>query len=150
MRACWSQIRIVSVFLFLAALPARSQCVPSTETTIYGGNDRIVIDERKPLRRIRGTVVTVFASEPWSGVLVEVFDHPEGLLQTTSSAKASQTRLAACKTNHTGTFSFDLPSGDYEVRFSYANCDVTSAVVRLRKSLLVSRRSLVVKLQNGT
>ena len=87
MRVCWSQIRIVSAFLFLAPLPANSQCVPSTEKTHIRGNDHIVIDERKPVRRIWGTVVTVFSSEPWSGVLVEVFDRPEGLLQTTSSAQ---------------------------------------------------------------
>ena len=62
-----------------------------------------------------------------------------------------QKRIAACMTDETGRFSFKVPSGDYELRFSKSpEWDVTSYCIKVRKWPFTSRRRLVVYLQIGT
>lgn len=145
-------LKAISTCAFLAAIPAFCQCIPTDEKTRWGGNEQVQIVERKPLKTIRGKVVENLESlTPWKDVLVEIYDHPEVQLQDYNSRKVTQRRIAGCKTNDTGTFSFLLPRGAYEVRISCCSgIDVTSVLVRVGGSPFVSRRTLVVKLNPGT
>jgi protocatechuate 3,4-dioxygenase beta subunit len=84
---------------------------------------------------MRGVVLDNNGNE-LSGVLVEVFDHPEGLLlpyPQNQEAQLKQRRIAASKTGKSGRFCFPgLPNGKYELRCSFQiGVDVTHVYVRI-------------------
>jgi hypothetical protein len=89
----------------------------SGETTREGANLFVVQEEEKPYRDLNG-IVEMGSIGLLDGVLVEIFDQPEYLLD--SSAKApNQKRLAACVTAADGKFCFrHLSAGKYELRAS--------------------------------
>jgi len=90
-------------------------------TTKWGGNEVIVIKEEKNYRHLQGTI-HMYDDRPVEDALVEVFDHPEYLLDESSAFKREQPeqkRLAACRTSAGGKFCFrNLPPGKYELRSS--------------------------------
>lgn len=141
---------LTSSCFFVVASPARSQCVPtSTQQTIWGGNQRIVIEQAKPVKMIHG-IARGPAGGALEGVLVEVFDHPEIVKSYTRQQNSAQTRMAACMTNESGRFSFELPPGDYELRLSKSSeWDVMSVIVRVRKSARSSTKT-TADLELGT
>jgi hypothetical protein len=108
--------RILPVVGFLAlgcgAHEARSQQTPSSdEKTIWGGNLLVVTQVHKALRAARG-IVEDPTDVPVNAALVEVFDHPEAVIRDQRSNRIDQKRLAFCRTDQMGRFSFDLPDGD--------------------------------------
>ena len=143
------------MFLLFVALNGQwklySQCRPdSGEHTRWGGNENVVIRQPQPIKNIRGTVVQDTGSEPFGGVLVEVYDHPETLAKNSSPDRVGQKRIAACVTDETGAFAFEVAPGHYEVRFSKSSeWNVTSVLVLVNKSAPGSRKGIVARLLIG-
>ena len=129
----------VTAFAFLSAtIPlAGNDCTcrrpEKGETTHWGGNEMIVVDEEESYRRLAGTIVMP-DDRRLENVHVEVFDHPDYLLdQSLLRKEHPQKRLAACRTAVDGKFCFhSLPSGVYELRASIgAGWNVTHVHVRV-------------------
>jgi Carboxypeptidase regulatory-like domain len=149
------KIRAVAIMLAVVVSPmagirALGQCTPtSTEKTRWGGNTNVVIEEPEPVRSIRG-IVRDPTDKPLTGVLVEVYDHPEIVLQNSSPERAGQKRIAACVTSEGGSFSFNVPPGHYELRFSKSSeWNVTSVPVKITKLAAASKTSMTVRLYPG-
>ncbi len=91
------------------------------ETTRRGGNEMIVVKEKSSFRKLEG-IVEMSGDRPLENALVEVFDRPDYLLDTSharSEGPPEQKRLAACLTAKDGKFCFrNLPTGKYELRAS--------------------------------
>jgi protocatechuate 3,4-dioxygenase beta subunit len=107
------------------------------ETTHWGGNQVVVFVEEKSYRKIQGTI-EMNDGRPLENALVEVFDHPEYLLEQSSSFKKDhpeQRKLAVCRTGADGKFCFrHLRSGKYELRSSIdSGWDVTHVYIVLDK-----------------
>jgi hypothetical protein len=145
-RAWVPKIAISSVCLLAANIFA--QCTPSNETTKWDGNQDVVMQIRKPMRHVRGAVLQDFRTgKPWSGILMEIYNHPEIVLRDSSRNRSGQTRVMGCVTDQRGRFSFKLKTGDYELRASNGpGWKVTSVVIRVRKGRFISRHRLVVQL----
>jgi len=103
---------------------------------------------------MRGVVLDQSGSE-MNNILVEVFDHPEGLLlpyPRNKEAERKQRRIAACKTGTRGRFCFvRLPYGEYELRCSFqTGWDVTHVYVHIAPNHLKGRnRELKVQMKLG-
>lgn len=130
----WALLLFSSVNMFASD---NCECVRATvsETTRWGGNFEMVIQERNTYRAMRGEVSDGSGAKI-PDVLVEVFDHPEGLLLSypqNKEAKLKQQRIAACITGTTGKFCFPrLPNGNYELRCSIGSgWDVTHVYVSI-------------------
>jgi len=135
--------------LAVGYIPALSQCVPASVETLWGGNENVVIQEARSIRKVRG-LVQDSQHTPVSGALVEVYDHPEIVLRNPSRTRTGQSRLAACITGDSGSFSLDVPPGRYELRLSKsAEWDVTSVLLTVRNSPFSSRKGIVVRLLVG-
>jgi len=107
------------------------------ENTHWGGNQVVVFLEEKSYRKLEGTIDT-YNRRPLEHALVEIFDHPEYLLDQSSSFKRDhpeQKKLAACQTGADGKFCFrGLPPGKYELRSSInSDWNVTHVYVVLDK-----------------
>jgi hypothetical protein len=107
------------------------------ETTHWGGNQVVVLVEEKTHRKMEG-IIEISDGRPLEHALVEIFDHPEYLLDQSSSPKRDhpeQKRLAVCRTAADGKFCLrDLPSGKYELRSSIdSGWNVTHVYVVLDK-----------------
>jgi len=149
----WCRVEKVAFLLVcLASAHGFGECTPSNQTTKWGGNENVVMQVRQPMRQANGTVLQDYQTgKPWTGVLVEVYNHPEVVLRDTSPNRPGQTRILGCITDQRGRFSFRLKTGDYELRASNgAGWNVTSVVIRVRKGRFISRRRLVVQLFPGT
>jgi hypothetical protein len=91
-----------------------------------------------------------------SGVLVEVFDHPDYLLLSypeRQKQKKDQRRIAACVGGSDGRFCFEsLQPGKYELRFSkdggWKHTQVYVVVVAANRK--ASKRGLQISMQVGT
>ena len=148
----WGRVGKIAVPLVcLLAAHAFGECTPSNETTKWGGNDNVIMQVHTPMRQASGTVLQDYQTgKPWPGVLVEVYDHPEVVLQDAGRNRTGQTRILGCVTDQRGRFAFKLKAGDYELRASNgAGWNVTSVVVRVRKGQFISRYRLVVQLFSG-
>ena len=92
------------------------------ETTRDGANIFEYKVEKTPLRYVKGLVLLAH-SGPADKALVEIFTHPEYLLDPTdfSKPRPKQLREAACITAKDGRFCFEgLEPGVYEIRVSLA------------------------------
>jgi protocatechuate 3,4-dioxygenase beta subunit len=82
----------------------------------------VIIKQDDPVESLRGRLIVPANGRPLEGVLVEVFDKPEGLLldwRQREALKAQQFRIAACITGPDGEFHFkNIPPGNYELRSS--------------------------------
>jgi hypothetical protein len=79
----------------------------------------VELEQRKIGTKIRGSVYVIANSEPFEGVLVEVFSLPENAAPLWNlEGTAQRTRVAACITEKDGKFMFHLKRGKYELRFS--------------------------------
>ena len=88
------------------------------------------------VRRLQGVVIVGADLKPQSGVLVEVYDHPEVIAKDEEgeAKRVGRRRIAACVTDSTGEFEFQVADGRYELRCSKPvewNC--TSVIVQVRK-----------------
>lgn len=85
------------------------------------GQQNVIIKEDEIFKSLRGKVVAA-NEQPLAGVLIEVYDKPEGLLmdwKEREARKAQQQRIAACVTRADGEFCFPkIPAGKYELRCS--------------------------------
>jgi hypothetical protein len=99
------------------------------ETTHWGGNMSIELEQKSTLKIVQGRVENV--GKPLRGALVEVFESDGHILRGSGGERQEQKRLAACRTSGDGKFCFkNLPSGTYEVRSSIdSGWDVTHVVV---------------------
>jgi hypothetical protein len=136
----------------LLAAHAFGECTPSNESTKWGGNEDVVMQVREAMGQVRGTVPEDYQTgKPWPGVLVEVYNHPEVVLEDSSPSRTGQTRIIGCVTDQRGRFAFKLKTGDYELRASNgAGWKVTSVVIRVRKGRVISRHRLVMQLFPST
>jgi hypothetical protein len=141
--------RIQALLVSAAALFASLLVAPSVlgdckcgtpdkgETTRWGGNQMIVVKEESSFRKLEGRV-QMSDDRTLENALVEVFDHPGYLLDTSDSRSEGppeQKRLAACRTGKDGKFCFrNLPAGKYELRSSLGSgWNVTHVYVVLDK-----------------
>ena len=133
-RSIAAQIAFVALAATLPSLAATSACTSATENdrTRYRYNP--IVMTHPAVRAVRG-VVTAPDGRPMDDVLVEVFDHPEVVMER-GQAKPAQHRIAACITTGTGRFFVKVPSGSCEVRFSKSSregWECTSILVRVRR-----------------
>lgn len=122
------------------------------ETTHWGGNEMIVTQEEKSYRKLQGTI-EMYDGRPLERALVEVFDHPDYLLDQSTSYKRDhpeQKRMGLCRTAADGKFCFrNLSSGSYELRSSLdSGWDVTHVYVVLNKKA-GQKKSLHVQMEVG-
>jgi hypothetical protein len=114
----------LTIAFFVSVLSALGDCkcvsVQKGETTHWGGNMRIEIEQKKTVQILRGVVEN--RETPIQGALVEVFqntDYPLQELSNGTQEKPKQNRVAACRTGVDGKFCFrNLASGRYELRSS--------------------------------
>src|SRR5262249_42143104 len=116
-----------------------SQPLPSDKT--HWGQENVIIKEDRVFKALHGKIVSFADNEPLRRVLVEVYDHPEGLLlgwKDREAGKAKQRRIAACITGEDGEFCFsNIPPGQYELccsKPSEWNCTSVYVVVAPEKS----------------
>ena len=77
------------------------------ETTRQGYSELIVFKQKETFREIRGITVLGFEGQPLENVFVEVFPYK------------SDKRIAGCRTNESGKFSFpNLEKGKYKIKLS--------------------------------
>jgi hypothetical protein len=147
------------VSLFFCGLIAPSvlgecKCSPAkeAETTHWGGNEVVVEIEKQSHRHIHGTVEDTYL-KPFEGALVEIFDHPDYLLDQNAPFTRNhpeQKRVAACRTSRDGKFCFrSLPPGKYELRSSIdSNWNVTQVYVVVGKK--GQTKKIQVRMKLGT
>src|SRR5262245_18846148 len=116
---CGALLLLISI-----AIPPDNQCdctVVDEEVTTHSDHDRIVLAQRFVMRTVTGQVGDT-ADSPMTGVLIEVFDHPEvvfGGPPVAGEQRPKQNRIAACQTQASGQFCFPkLEAGNYELRLS--------------------------------
>jgi hypothetical protein len=144
-RICRIQTSLVSAAALFACLlvapsvlgDCKCEVPDKRETTRWGGNEMIVVKEKSSFRKLEG-IVEMSGDGPLENALLEVFDHPDYLLDTSRSRSAGppeQKRPAACLTSKDGKFCFrNLPSGRYELRSSIGSgWNVTHIYVVLDK-----------------
>ncbi len=115
---------VVALLAFSADATGQPACAckkaTTKETTRIGGNETVVIREKRIVSFVIGRVDTY--NDPQLEVLVEVFDNPDHLLRSYPENRIQrklQKRIAACKTGADGRFCLQkIPKGTYEVRFS--------------------------------
>src|SRR5579864_490497 len=148
-----SDNRMLGAILILAvmAVPANCQCRPTSAPTRWGGNERVTMAEPKPVKSIHGVTLGFGDGKPLSGVLVEIYDHPEILTRTFTPDPGAKKRIAACITDETGVFALNVPPGHYELRLSKSfEWDVLSMPVRVEKSAPYSKKGFELSLKLGT
>jgi hypothetical protein len=118
-----SAAALFACLLVAASVLGDCKCGPPDkgETTRWGGNEMVVVKEENSFRKLEGRV-QMSGDRPLENALVEIFDHPDYLLDTShsrSEGPPEQKRLAACRTAKDGKFCFrNLPPGKYELRSS--------------------------------
>jgi hypothetical protein len=126
----------VSLFVFALAVPSvlgNCKChrAADNETTHFGGNEAVIFVAQESHQSLAGTVHAPDGTK-LGNALIEVFDHPEYLLDDKPGENhPEQKRLAACRTAADGKFCFrNLPPGKYELRSSIGSgWDVTHVYV---------------------
>ena len=153
-----SRIRIALLLTALLSLsfsrPEKCACLPaSAKDTTSWGQQNVIIKNEGIVQSLRGTVVGAVNKTPLGGVLVEVYDKPEGLLmdwKERDARKVNQRRVAVCMTGGNGEFCFSkIPPGQYELRCSKAvGWDSTSVYVAVDpKARHRTRAKILVPLQ---
>jgi hypothetical protein len=107
-----------------------SSCNPTPSERTHWGNVVVVLNlQKKPLKSLWGTVRD--STDPVDGVLIEVYPrHGDNAEPQGPDREATiESRVSACITGKAGDFSFDLPSGRYEIRSSRADWKTTSVLV---------------------
>lgn len=129
---CRPALGLAIAFLVSVSSSALGDCncrhVQNGETTHWGGNREIEIEQKNPIKVLRGVVKS--SEEPLQGALVEVFrntEHPSRARSNGIQEQPKQSRVAACRTRADGNFCFrHLAPGNYELRSSIdSGWDVT-------------------------
>ena len=138
--------------IVLATVSALCDCKckapKSRETTRWGGNIVAVLEVKDPVRQLKGTVRLGDTSA--ENALLEVFTHPEYLLQGEQKSPKNQRRIAACLSDSQGRFCFHhIKPGKYELRSSMqSGINVTHLYVVIDRN--GTDRNLEVVMQMGT
>jgi hypothetical protein len=142
---------VFGVQLVLASIPSwgtevHCAAVSDDQTTFHAREDH----RYSPLRSFRMARGVVDAElERLSGVLVEVYDHPELASVEPGLDRVGQHRIAACITSADGRFSFKLSPGKYVLRFSKeGGWDWTTFFIKVRR--LSIHRNLTVPMHPAT
>jgi protocatechuate 3,4-dioxygenase beta subunit len=152
-----NRIRIALLLLAVLSLSfsktEKCGCLPaSPNDTTSWGQQNVIIKNDGVVQSLRGIVVGG-NRRPLGGVLVEVYDKPEGLLmdwKEREARKPNQRRVVACVTAADGEFCFSkIPPGKYELRCSKpVEWDSTSAyVIVAPKTWRSTSSKIVVPLQ---
>ena len=148
-------MRLFIAILILASTAAServhtSSCDPTTSERTRWGNLVVIRNlQKNPVKSLWGTVRA--HDELGDGVLVEVYplhgNNPEW--HGPDREAGIETRVSACITSKAGDFSFDLPSGRYEIRSSRADWKTTSVLVVI-DTKKGKKIPLEIQLQVGT
>ncbi len=148
-------MRLLIAILILASTAAServhtSGCNPTTSERTRWGNVVAVLNlQKNPVKSLWGTVRD--SVDPVDRVLVEVYplhgNNPEW--HGPDREAGIESRVSACITGKTGDFSFDLPSGRYEIRSSRADWKTTSVLVVI-DTKKGKKTPLEIQLQVGT
>lgn len=119
-----SKLGLSIAFLVSVSSSALGDCkcgqVKKDETTHWGGNMRIEMEQKNPVKIVCGVVQN--GKKPVRGALVEVFANSESALREPSNGtqeEPKETRVAACRTGADGKFGFrNLATGKYQLRSS--------------------------------
>jgi putative component of toxin-antitoxin plasmid stabilization module len=119
----------------------------------WGGNEVIELEEKHGLKTLYGVVVARFGDgKPVGHAVVELFDHPEmnsNPNAMTYPEEFGRHRLDACETDSSGSFEFNPPPGNYELRVSIGEgWNVTHYIVHVRKH--GRKKALEVPMSVGT
>jgi protocatechuate 3,4-dioxygenase beta subunit len=128
---------ILFILSCLGSLLQKEDCKcspPSPDFKTSWGQENVIIKLDEPFKSLHGKITVSSDGKPLAGVLVEVYDKPEGLLlgwKEREARKSEQRRIATCVTGHDGEFCFDkIPAGKYELRCSKpADWNCTSVYV---------------------
>ena len=132
-QAITAVLLLMATYLGSMAQTGKSKCeLPSADQTTIWGKQNIILKEADIFTSIHGKAVA--SGKPLAGVLVEVYDNPEGLLlsaELRGAMRPKQRRVAACVTGADGTFAFpNTLAGNYELRLSKpAEWDSTSVFI---------------------
>jgi hypothetical protein len=149
----------LSLVFALGTASALGHCkcgpVKAEETTHWGGHESAIFVEKNSYRQLRGTVEAGSGyGKPPKEILVEIFDHPDYLLDQSANVRENhpeQKRVAACHTSADGKFCFsNLPSGKYELRTSINGEWNTSHVYVVVDKKAGQRKRLRVLMDLGT
>jgi len=120
-----NQFVILVILSCLGSVWQKEGCkcsLPSPEAKTSWGQENVIIKLDEPFKFLHGKITISSDGKPLAGVLVEVYDKPEGLLlgwKEREARKSEQRKIAACVTSNDGEFCFDkIPSGKYELRCS--------------------------------
>ena len=123
-------MKVVAILLVLFSLTTQlakeqCKCLPaSKDQQTSWGQENVIIKPDEAFKQLRGKVLAP-TEDALEGVLVEVYDKPEGLLMDWKERKArkvQQRKVAACLTGPNGQFCFSkLSAGQYELRASKPN-----------------------------
>jgi len=131
------QILILALILGLPtsrmhSQPATCNVAGGSQRTHWGHQYQVFDFQSRPVRSLKGSIQDI-QDKPVEGVLVEVYARqakdPSPVQQ--DSSRVSETRLFACVTGASGLYSFDLPSGYYELRSSKPDWNSTSVLIRI-------------------
>jgi protocatechuate 3,4-dioxygenase beta subunit len=123
MKSIIALLILIATGLSASSHKGTCKCKPasSSDQTSWG-QENVIIKKEEVLKALRGRVVSAANEKPLAGVLVEVYDKPEGLLldwKEREAKKPEQRRIAACITGPDGQFCFaNIPPGKYELRSS--------------------------------
>jgi len=142
----------ISFLLCIAILAcghsALCKCTSANEGDHTEWGHTLVMQKGGSTSALRGVVASQNGAV-MAGALVEVFDHAGIVERDRGQDRIGQKRLAACITGTDGTFSFNLPSGYYELRSSKSGFNCTSVLIHVRKNWFTRKHSLEVRLLVG-
>ena len=110
------------------------------------------VETHKSVKKLHGVVVR-WDEKPLAGVSVEVFEHPELLLQPNKYAERNAREpIASVVTDANGRFSFPgLAPGKYELRFRKHEFDILSVIITLAPNKAgASKRLLRIVMRTAT
>jgi hypothetical protein len=94
--------------------------------------------------------MTLVGDEPLTDVLLQVYRRQHADPLSSSRDDAQPLPISACVTGNDGTFRFDLPNGEYELRSSTGpGMNVTHTYFVIRKGAHRSDR-MVIRITPGT
>ena len=143
---------LMLLFLGSSAQTGDCGCNPDSADQITNwGKQNTIQKEAATFKSMSGKVVA--GGKPLEGVLVEIYDKPEGLLmgwKERERRKSKQHRIAACVTGPDGEFCFpQIAAGRYELRGSKKfDWDATSVYVVIDPgSSRSTKRKLVMRME---
>jgi hypothetical protein len=105
----------------ISAATARANCreASASEECLGCAHEIVELKDARSGTMVQGTVYRENSSDPFEGVLVEVFTTSDGKAPVwRADGTVQRTRVAACAVRKDGKFSLQLKPGNYWIRFS--------------------------------